>query len=87
MSTQRARHVLLQAVGLVAPEVEVDGLDPGTSLRDQADLDSMDFLELVSLLADALHADIPEDDYGQLDTIDTAVAYLADRLPEAPASA
>jgi acyl carrier protein len=86
VSTERARHVLLQAVGRVAPEVEVDDLDPAASLREQADLDSMDFLELVSLLADALHADIPEDDYGQLDTIDSAVAYLDPRLPEPSAA-
>ncbi len=80
MNTDRARHVLFGAVGLVAPEVEVERLDPTTSLRDQADLDSMDFLELIALLADALHADIPEDDYGKLDTVDSAVAYLAERL-------
>lgn len=80
MNTERARHVLTGAIGLVAPEVEVGGLDPTTSLREQAGLDSMDFLELVALLADALHADIPEDDYGQLDTIDSGVAYLAARL-------
>ena len=80
MNTDRARHVLTEAVGLVAPEVDVERLDPSTSLREQADLDSMDFLELVALLADALHADIPEDDYGQLDTIDSGVAYLAARL-------
>jgi acyl carrier protein len=80
VNTDRARHVLFGAVGLVAPEVEVERLDPTTSLRDQADLDSMDFLELIALLADALHADIPEDDYGKLDTVDSAVAYLAERL-------
>ena len=80
MNTDRARHVLLEAVGLVAPDVEPGGLDPGESLRDQAGLDSIDFLELVALLADALHADIPEDDYPQLDTIDSAVAYLAPKL-------
>ena len=80
MNTERARHVLTEAIGLVAPEVDVERLDPTASLREQADLDSMDFLELVALLADALHADIPEDDYGQLDTIDSGVAYLAARL-------
>jgi len=80
MNTERAHHVLLEAVGLVAPDVEPTGLDPRESLRDQAGLDSIDFLELVALLADALHADIPEDDYPQLDTIDAAVAYLAPRL-------
>lgn len=81
MSTQRAQHILLQAVGLVAPEVEVEKLDPSASLREQADLDSMDFLELVALLSDALKADISEDDYPQLETVDSAVPYLAARLP------
>jgi acyl carrier protein len=80
VNTARAQHVLAQVIGLVAPEVDVDSLDPTTSLREQADLDSMDFLEVVALLADALKADIPEDDYAQLDTVDTAVAYLAARL-------
>lgn len=81
MNTERARHVLSEVVGLVAPEVDVDSLDPTTSLREQADLDSMDFLEVVALLSDALKADIPEDDYAQLDSVETAVAYLAARLP------
>jgi acyl carrier protein len=81
MNTDRAHHVLLEAVGLVAPDIDPAMLEPGESLRDQAGLDSIDFLELVALLADALHADIPEDDYPQLDTIGSAVAYLAPRLP------
>jgi acyl carrier protein len=81
MTTDRAHDVLLEAVGLVAPDVDVATLEPGESLRDQAGLDSIDFLELVALLADALRADIPEDDYPQLDTIASAVAYLAPRLP------
>jgi acyl carrier protein len=80
MNTDRARHVLLEAVGLVAPDVDLAVLEPSESLRDQAGLDSIDFLELVALLADVLHADIPEDDYPQLDTIDSAVAYLAPKL-------
>ena len=80
MNTERARHVLSEAVGLVAPEVDVGALDPTTSLREQADLDSMDFLELVALLSDAVKANIPEDDYPHLDTVDSAVEYLAAKL-------
>lgn len=79
MNTSRARQVLLDSVGVVAPEVDVESLDPAASLRDQADLDSIDFLELVSLLVRAVDSDIPEDD-SRLDTLDTAVAYLAAKL-------
>ncbi len=79
MNTERARDVLFDALGELAPEVEPAGLDPSASLRDQADLDSVDFLELVSRLSDALPGNIPEDDYDQLDSVDSAVAYLVAR--------
>lgn len=80
MNVPRARQVLVDSLGVVAPDVEFDLLDPGDSLRDQAGLDSIDFLELVAQLARATDADIPEDDYPHLDTVDSAVAYLAPRL-------
>ncbi|MGB7982369.1 MAG: acyl carrier protein [Candidatus Nanopelagicales bacterium] len=81
MNTERAHHVLMGAVGLVAPGIEPATLDPDRSLREQANLSPRAFLELVALLADALHANIPEDDYRNLDTVEGAVAYLAPRLP------
>ncbi|MCU0300536.1 MAG: acyl carrier protein [Candidatus Nanopelagicales bacterium] len=80
MSTDRARGVLLDALTFVAPDVDVEGLDPAEPLREQADLDSMDFMELVAQLAEAVQGDIPVDDYPRLETIDAAVAYLAARL-------
>ncbi len=80
MTEDRAHHVLFEALRLVAPGVEPEALDPRARLRDAADLDSMDFLTLVGLLADALHADIPEQDYDHLESVDGAVAYLRARL-------
>lgn len=80
MNTDRARDVMIEAVGQVAPDVEPEKFDPTLSIRDQADLDSVDFLELVAQLAEVLHADIPQADYDQLETIDLAVAYLGPRL-------
>lgn len=79
MTTDRAREVLFDALGQLAPEVDPAQIDPTAVLRDAADLDSVDFLELVSLLSDATHADIGEDDYPRLDTIASAVAFLATR--------
>jgi len=81
VNTERAREVLFEAIESVAPDVEAAALDPTELLREQADLDSMDFLEVVSMLTDALGADIPSADYPKLDTIDSAVAYLGERLP------
>lgn len=80
MTEDRAQHVLFQVIHLVAPEADLDTVDPRASLRDAVDLDSMDFATMVGLLADALHADIPEDDYPRLETVDDALAYLRERM-------
>jgi acyl carrier protein len=79
VTQEAARQMLVGALLEVAPEFDAAACDPGESLRDAADLDSMDFYTLVGLLADALGADIPQDDYPRLDTLGGAVSYLAAR--------
>jgi len=79
MNETAARDVVIAALTDVAPEIDPDTLDPDMSLRNGADLDSMDFLAYVSGVSEAIEADIPEDDYPQLDTVNAAIAYLASR--------
>jgi acyl carrier protein len=64
----------------VAPELDEASLAPNKSFRDQLDIDSMDFLNYVIALHDALKVDISETDYPRLMSIDGAVSYLAQRL-------
>ena len=49
-------------------------------LRDQVDLDSMDFLNFLVRLHEKLGVDVPEADYAKLVTLDDFVAYLGARL-------
>jgi acyl carrier protein len=72
-------HEILTALGAVAPEADLSALDPAEPIRDQLDLDSMDFLNFVVSLHERLGVDVPEADYGKLATVDGAVAYLAAR--------
>lgn len=60
----------------VAPEADLDALPPDAGLRDELDLDSMDFLSFVIALHKALGVEIPEADYGKLTTLAGCVAYL-----------
>ena len=68
--------VVRRALAGVAPEADLDALPPDASLRDELDLDSMDFLSFVVGLHKALGVDVPEADYGKLATLAGAVAYL-----------
>jgi acyl carrier protein len=74
------RAAVVEALGRIAPEVDSASIDPVRSLRDELDLDSMDFLNLVQSLHRRLGVDIPEADYAQLQTLDGAVAYLTAKM-------
>ena len=71
------RAAVLHALSRIAPEADPATLRSNESLRDQVDLDSMDFLNFVIGLAQSLGVQVPEADYPQLATLDGCVAYLA----------
>ena len=60
--------------------VEPDSLRGDRPLRDEVDLDSMDWLRFLAALHQRLGVNIPEADYQQLTTMNVLLAYLARRL-------
>lgn len=84
MNENEIRATVLDALAGIAPEADAATLDPGVNLRDQLDIDSMDFFNLMLTLHARLGVDIPERDYPQLTSLDSAVRYLSARLREPP---
>jgi acyl carrier protein len=80
MNDDELKQVVMDAISEIAPEAEFDTLDPDDGLREQLDLDSMDFLNVVIGLHETLGIDIPEVDYPKLFTMNGAIAYLRERL-------
>lgn len=76
MNEDQARTVVFESLRQVAPEVDVSDLDPAASLQEALDLDSMDFLSLMTAICDATGIDIPERDYPSIATLEGCVAYL-----------
>jgi acyl carrier protein len=68
--------VALATLQDIAPEVEPDELRGDKPLRNQVDLDSMDWLNFLLGLHEKLKVEIPEADYAKLVTLDDVVAYL-----------
>lgn len=75
---------VLRTLRQIAPEVDVATLSPTASLRDQVDLDSMDFLNFVIGLSQSSGVQIAEADYPQLATLHGCVAYLAAHSAQRP---
>ena len=84
MNETDPKKILMDAILEVAPEADFETLDPDHGLREQLDLDSMDFLNVMISLDENHGIDIPEAHYPRLFTLNDAVGYLRERQTSAP---
>lgn len=82
MNTTEVRESVYAILKSIAPEVDPAQLDAASPLRDQIDLDSMDYLNFIVGLHEKLKVDIPERDYQKLVSLDDIVGYLQDKRPD-----
>jgi acyl carrier protein len=80
MTDAELRALILESIGEIAPEADLAAVDSSEDIREVFDLDSMDFINLVSALHKRTQINIPEADYNQLYTLSGAVTYLKDAL-------
>ena len=66
----------------IVPDEDCSNLDPGEQLRDQLDLDSMDFLDIVMELRKKYGVEVPEAEYPRLATLDSCIEYLRPALAD-----
>ena len=80
MTDEELRTVVIATLKTIAPEVEEGDLRPDRPLRNQVDLDSMDWLNFLIGLHEKLKVDIPEADYAKLVTLGDVLDYLKVKL-------
>ena len=82
MNRDDIKDALLEIIGDIDEEADLDALDADKPLRDQLDLDSMDFLDIVMELRKRYKLQIPEDEYPELITRNSCIKYLEPKLRE-----
>ncbi|MXN64032.1 acyl carrier protein [Stappia sp. GBMRC 2046] len=79
MTQEQSEDLVKRILFQVAPELEGEDVDPDEPFREQFEIDSMDFLNLVIGLNKETGIEIPEEDYPKLETLSGCVAYLNQR--------
>ena len=69
-------------IATIAPDEDLSALLPDVKLREQIELDSMDFLDIVMELRKRYGVQVPEQDYPELATLQGCVDYLAPKLAD-----
>ena len=80
MKPEELKSQVLEVLTTIAPELEPGELRADKPLRNQVDLDSMDWLNFLVALHERFKVDIPEADYAKLVTLDDLLAYLKGKL-------
>ncbi len=80
MTRDEIKDVVIEIIQDIDEDSDMENLQADQALRDQLDLDSMDFLDIVMELRKRYKLQIPEADYPELATLDSCVNYLEPRL-------
>jgi acyl carrier protein len=80
MTPDQIRQAVVVALCDIAPEIDPATVRHDAGIRDELDIDSMDFLNFIVAVHEEIGVDIPEADYEQLETVNDVVAYVAARV-------
>ncbi|MEE2705435.1 MAG: acyl carrier protein [Planctomycetota bacterium] len=82
MTTDEIREAVIDILSDIAPDEDLGGLDDGVAFREQLEMDSMDFLDIVMELRKRYRVQVPEEDYGALASMSSTVEYLTPKLED-----
>jgi acyl carrier protein len=85
MTPEEIRQAIIEILEDIAPDEDLSNLNDAVSFREQMELDSMDFLDIVMELRKRYRVQVPEEDYVQLASMDSTVTYLIPKMGQVPA--
>lgn len=80
MVEEKVKQIVLDIISVVAPDADVSDIKDEVSLREQLDLDSMDFLDIVMELRKRYKVEVPKEDYPHLASLQSCADYLSPKL-------
>ncbi len=80
MTKDNCKKLVIDIISDIAPDEDLSAIKPEVRLRDQLQLDSMDFLDIVMELRKRHGIEVPEADYGQLASLESCAEYLTPKF-------
>lgn len=80
MTEDQVKQIVIDIINEIAPDEDTSNLKAEVNLRDQMDLDSMDFLDIVMELRKQHGIEVPEEDYPKLASLESCADYLTPKF-------
>ncbi|MEN6407078.1 MAG: acyl carrier protein [Thermoguttaceae bacterium] len=82
MTAAEIRQAVLHILADIAPDEDLSNLKEDVPFREQLEMDSMDFLDIVMELRKRYRIQIPEEQYTELASMASTVRYLEPRMKD-----
>lgn len=82
MTKEECKKLVVDIIDEIAPDEDLTNIKADVRLRDQLNLDSMDFLDIVMELRKQHGIEVPEADYPHLASLDSCAEYLTPKFSE-----
>ena len=82
MTKDEIKKKIIEQIYEIAPEHEGETIPENENLQRSLEIDSFDFLNLLTALNEELGVEVPESDYSKVDTVERMADYFAERLPQ-----
>ena len=82
MTKEEIGQAIIEIIKDIVPDEDCSNVDPQVALRDQLELDSMDFLDIVMELRKLYKVEVPEAEYGELASLESCMAYLEPKMKD-----
>jgi len=76
MNTTEIERLVIEAIQEIAPEIEQNAIDFDEDIREECDLDSMDFINYLEVLQKSTGVKISESDYPNFTSVNSALAFI-----------
>ncbi len=80
MTQEQIQEAIIIQIQTIAPEIERDDIRPDAHIQRSLEIDSFDFLKILTALKEILGVEVPEADYAKVDTLNKMRDYFAERM-------
>jgi len=80
MTNEQIKQSIIKEILRIAPDIDEDDILPEENIQRSLEIDSFDFLKILTALNEQLSVEVPEADYSKVDTLEHMIAYFSDRI-------
>ena len=80
MTKDEIKSAIIKNILEIAPDIEEDEIEPNENIQRSLEIDSFDFLKILTAMNEEVGVEVPESDYSKVDTLENMADYFLERL-------